>query len=117
LLLQEECAAVKCVHLDLTDWDATKAALEPLPQMDGLVNNAAVAICEPFLEVKPEDFDLMFNANVKQVINVSQIVAKKMISEGKPGSIVNVSSQASQAALADHTIYCGTKGALDMITK
>jgi len=85
--------------------------------MDGLVNNAAVAICEPFLEVKPEDFDLMFNANVKQVINVSQIVAKKMISEGKPGSIVNVSSQASQAALADHTIYCGTKGALDMITK
>ena len=55
---QEECAAVKCVHLDLTDWDATKAALEPLPRMDGLVNNAAVAICEPFLEVKPEDFDL-----------------------------------------------------------
>jgi hypothetical protein len=25
--------------------------------------------------------------------------------------------QASQAALADHTLYCGTKGALDMITK
>ena len=35
----------------------------------------------------------LFNANVKQVINVSQIVAKKMISAGKPGAIVNVSSQ------------------------
>merc|ERR1719370_2454787 len=32
-----------------------------------------------------------------------------MISSTKPGSIVNVSSQASQAALTDHTIYCGTK--------
>eukprot|EP00092_Neocalanus_flemingeri_P032384 GFUD01035209.1.p1 GENE.GFUD01035209.1~~GFUD01035209.1.p1 ORF type:complete len:245 (-),score=77.03 GFUD01035209.1:73-807(-) len=115
--LQEECPAVQTVHLDLTDWEATKAALEPLPAMDGLVNNAAVAVVAPFLEVKPEDFDLLFNANVKQVINVSQIVAKKMISAGKPGSIVNVSSQASQAALADHTVYCGTKGALDMITK
>ena len=26
-------------------------------------------------------------------------------------------SQASQAALADHTVYCATKGALDMVTK
>jgi len=115
--LLEECPAVKTVHQDLTDWEATKAALEPLPLMDGLVNNAGVAICTPFLEVKPEDFDLMFNANVKQVINVSQIVAKKMVAAGTPGSIVNVSSQASQAALGDHTVYCGTKGALDMITK
>ena len=35
----------------------------------------------------------MFNANVKQVINVSQVVAAKMIADGKKGSIVNVSSQ------------------------
>ena len=38
-------------------------------------------------------FCKLFNANVKQVINVSQIVAKKLISAGKPGSIVNMSSQ------------------------
>ena len=25
--------------------------------------------------------------------------------------------KASQAALKEHTLYCGTKGALDMITK
>merc|ERR1711915_584328 len=115
--LKEECPGIECVHLDLTNWEATKAALEPLPVMDGLVNNAAIAVVQPFLDVNPEDFYLLFNANVKQVINVSQIVAKKMISAGSSGSIVNVSSQASQAALADHTIYCGTKGALDMITK
>ena len=41
----------------------------------------------------------MFNANVKQVINVSQVVASKMISAGKAGSIVNVSSQVSFSLL------------------
>ena len=41
----------------------------------------------------PSGLCRMFNANVKQVINVSQVVASKMIAEGKKGSIVNVSSQ------------------------
>lgn len=35
-----------------------------------------------------------------------QIVAKGMISRGNGGAIVNISSQASQAALKDHTVYC-----------
>ena len=55
---QAECPTIHCIHLDLTDWDATKAALDPLPAMAGLVNNAAVAVVQPFLEVNPEDFDL-----------------------------------------------------------
>ena len=59
----------------------------------------------------------LFNANVKQVINVTQLVVGKMVAEKQPGAVVNVSSQASQAALGDHTVYCATKGALDMVTK
>lgn len=115
--LKAECPSVTCVELDLCDWNMTKTVLEPLPTMDAVVNNAAIAICTPFLDVNPEDFDKLFNANVKQVINVSQIFSKKMIQDKIGGSIVNVSSQASQAALTDHTVYCATKGALDMVTK
>ena len=40
-----------------------------------------------------------------------------MIKNGKGGSIVNVSSQASQAALDNHTIYCTTKAAVDHMTR
>jgi len=117
--LKEECSSslLHIVPVDLTDWEATRSALSPLPRMDGLVNNAAVAICTPFLQVTPGEIDLLFNANVKQVINVTQIVVGKMVAEKQPGSVVNVSSQASQAALGDHTVYCATKGALDMVTK
>lgn len=35
-----------------------------------------------------------------------QIVARQMITQGTPGAIVNVSSQASQRALRDHAVYC-----------
>ncbi|XP_039990802.1 L-xylulose reductase isoform X2 [Xiphias gladius] len=45
------------------------------------------------------------------------IVARGMKARGSGGSIVNVSSQASQCALRDHAVYCATKGALDMLTK
>ncbi|XP_034361983.1 L-xylulose reductase isoform X2 [Arvicanthis niloticus] len=72
---------------------------------------------EPFLEVTKEAFDMSFNVNLRAVIQVSQIVARGMIARGVPGAIVNVSSQASQRALIDHTVYCSTKGALDMLTK
>ena len=40
-----------------------------------------------------------------------------MIANGKGGSIVNISSQASQAALDNHTIYCTTKAAVDHMTR
>ena len=77
-MYQEECSSANLhiVAVDLTDWEATRfttqgryyclncqestnrSALSPLPRMDGLVNNAAVAICTPFLEVTPGEIDL-----------------------------------------------------------
>ncbi|XP_054274874.1 L-xylulose reductase-like isoform X1 [Macrosteles quadrilineatus] len=115
--LVEECPSIEAVLLDIgADWHKTAEVIEKLGTFDCLVNNAAVAICSPFLEVKPEEIDEMFKVNVKAVINVTQAVTKGMVKAGKAGSIVNVSSQASKAALKNHTVYCGTKGALDAIS-
>ncbi|XP_051684397.2 L-xylulose reductase isoform X2 [Oryctolagus cuniculus] len=72
---------------------------------------------EPFLEVTKEACDTSFDVNLRAVIQVSQIVARGMIARGAPGAIVNVSSQASHRALTNHSVYCSTKGALDMLTK
>jgi len=55
--------------------------------------------------------------NVTQVLVISQVVAKRMISRGIGGAIVNVSSQASQLAIPDHSSYCTSKAALDQLTK
>ncbi|XP_021031422.1 L-xylulose reductase [Mus caroli] len=115
--LVRECPGVEPVCVDLADWEATEQALSNVGPVDLLVNNAAVALLQPFLEVTKEACDTSFNVNFRAVIQVSQIVAKGMIARGVPGAIVNVSSQASQRALTNHTVYCSTKGALDMLTK
>ncbi|XP_077959392.1 L-xylulose reductase [Gasterosteus aculeatus] len=115
--LVQECASIIPVCVDLADWGATEAALLDVGPIDLLVNNAAYASLQPFLEVTPDQFDESFSVNVKAVLHVSQIVARGMKATGSGGSIVNVSSQASQCALRDHTVYCATKGALDMMTK
>ena len=38
-------------------------------------------------------FYRIFNVNLKAVVNVSQVVAKRMVADKTGGSIVNVSSQ------------------------
>ncbi|KZC08325.1 L-xylulose reductase, partial [Dufourea novaeangliae] len=108
---------IQAVCVDLLDWDATRKAVQSVLPVHLLVNNAAVARLNPFLEATREDFDLTFDANVKSILNVSQVVAGNMIERKIGGSIVNVSSQASIAALKDHAVYCASKGAVDMLSK
>lgn len=105
------------VCVDLSDWQATKDAIKPHLPIQYVVNNAAMAILDSFLDVKPEDFDTLFNINVRSIICISQEIARDLIARKLPGSIVNVSSQASAAALRDHSVYCSTKAAVDGLTR
>jgi NAD(P)-dependent dehydrogenase (short-subunit alcohol dehydrogenase family) len=102
---------------DLADAAAARKAAGDVGPIDLLVNNAGVAILEPFLDASVEAFDTTFAINVRAVMIVSQIVARGMIERGTGGAIVNVSSQASTIGLADHTTYCASKGALDNLTR
>ncbi|XP_005989131.1 L-xylulose reductase [Latimeria chalumnae] len=115
--LSQECPGMQVICVDLADWAGTEEALKEVGLIDLLVNNAGVAMLQPFLEVTQEAFNKSFEVNVKAALHVSQIAAREMKSQGSGGSIVNISSQASQCALQDHAVYCATKGALDMLTK
>ncbi|XP_068977171.1 L-xylulose reductase [Bombus flavifrons] len=108
---------IQTICVDLNDWNATRKAVENALPIDLLVNNAGVARLNPFFNATEKDFDLTFAVNVKSMLNVSQVVAKNLIDRKVGGSIVNVSSQASQAALLDHTVYCSSKAAVDMLSK
>lgn len=110
-------SGVTCIQLDIADWKATDQKISQIKDATGLVNNAAVAMCAPCLEAPESDFDKMFDVNVKGMMHVSQIIGKSMVERGVKGSIVNLSSQASMAALEDHLIYGMTKAAVDMMTK
>lgn len=104
------------IQADLGDVaQATKAA-ESAGEVDFLVNNAGVSVVESFLDTSVENFDHIFHVNVRSVLVISQVIAKGMKKRGR-GAIVNMSSQASSIALANHTAYCTSKGALDQLTR
>lgn len=52
-----QCPGVEPVCVDLADWEATEQALGSVGPVDLLVNNAAVALLQPFLEVTKEACD------------------------------------------------------------
>ena len=70
-----------------------------------------------YFQIPPLQFDGTFDANLKAAFVVGQCAARKMVSEKKGGSIVNVSSQASMKAIPEHAFYAASKAAMDMMTK
>jgi len=91
--------------------------LELMGGLDFLVNNAGIASLAPFLEASASDFTNVMAVNVQAPMICTQVAARWMVKNKVKGSIVNVSSQASIIALPDHTAYCTSKAALDMMTK
>ena len=55
--LSAEVKTIKTVVVDLADWDATRTAIQSAGPIDCLVNNAAHASLESFLDIKPESID------------------------------------------------------------
>ncbi|CAL8127403.1 unnamed protein product [Orchesella dallaii] len=115
--LKADFPTVNIVCVDLANWQATRDAVEGLGEIDYLINNAGIVHVEPILNCSKEHFDEQFNVNVKAAVNVSQVVAKKMIEKGNGGCIINVSSLGAKVAAQMLGVYDCTKASLDMLTK
>ena len=101
----------------MRDVDAVRAAVAAREPFDILVNNAGTNSPAPFVDVKTEDFDFVFSLNVRAAYFVAQAVARRLVEAGRPGSIVNVSSQMGHVGGANRTVYCATKHAMEGFTK
>jgi L-xylulose reductase len=115
--LKEEFPSITCKCVDVSDLQDTREKLWPVMPVDLLVNNAGVTSLQSFLEITPDEYDKVMSINHRATLFLSQYVAKWMIDSKNGGAIVNVSSMASKVALTDHTCYCSSKAALDMLTK
>lgn len=59
--LKKECPTIEITAFNLKDWTTTRESLKAFlkgVKVDGLVNNAGVTICKPFLEFTEADYDL-----------------------------------------------------------
>jgi NAD(P)-dependent dehydrogenase (short-subunit alcohol dehydrogenase family) len=103
--------------LDVREVDTVQAAIAAQEPFDILVNNAGTNRPAPFVDVKVEDFDFVLSLNVRAAFFVSQAVARRLVETGRPGSIINVSSQMGHVGGPNRTVYCATKHAMEGFTK
>ncbi|MGC6485852.1 MAG: SDR family NAD(P)-dependent oxidoreductase [Candidatus Puniceispirillales bacterium] len=103
--------------MDITDIAATAASVAEHGPFDVLVNSAGLARHTPATETTEADFDAVTGINFKSAYFLTQAVARGMIAAGRPGSLINISSQMAHVGGLDRAVYAATKHAVEGFTK
>jgi len=85
--------------------------------IDVLVNNAGLAVgLSPVHEGVIDDWERMIDTNVKGLLYMTRLVSPLMVAR-QQGHIINIGSIAGREVYANGNVYCGSKFAVDAITK
>lgn len=105
----------KAFGADLSDMDQLKKmageAVGFLGGIDSLVNNAGITWNRPLAEVKPSEFDRLYQVNVRAQFFLIQAMVPEMRRQGG-GAICNLTSIHGLAGAPEYAVYAGTKGAI-----
>jgi NAD(P)-dependent dehydrogenase (short-subunit alcohol dehydrogenase family) len=115
--LTERGSQAEGVVLDVADVAATAEIVSEKGPFDILVNSAGTGRHGPATETDPADFDVVMATNLKGAYFLTQAVAKGLIAAGRPGSLVNISSQMGYVGGVDRAVYCASKHAVEGFTK
>jgi NAD(P)-dependent dehydrogenase (short-subunit alcohol dehydrogenase family) len=103
--------------LDVSDIAAVKAFFAARPAFHILINNAGTNRPKPMWEVSEEDYDAVYDLNVKSAFFVAQACAQKMMAESVKGSLIHIGSQMGHVGGPNRSLYCGSKWALEGMNK
>lgn len=95
------------------------AAMTRFGALDGLVNNAAVNICKPFLSTTEAEWDGVLSASLKATFFLSQAAVRAVRGSGtsSPLSIVNIASVHGLLAMPGAGPYDAAKAGILNLTK
>lgn len=97
------------IALDITDFLATKTALEALDEIDVLVNNAGLALgLSPAHQANFADWQTMIDTNITALVHCTRIILPKLVAK-KSGYIINLGSIAGTYPYPGGHIYGATK--------
>ncbi len=127
--IEAEGGDAHVVSLDVTRIESIRAAVAhaetEVGPIDILINNSGVSTTQRVQEVHEEDFDFVFDTNVKGAFFVAQEVGKRMLARAKgqaPGTfaggrIINIASMAGLKVLPQISVYSMSKAAVIHMTK
>ncbi|TGN17269.1 SDR family oxidoreductase [Leptospira idonii] len=105
-----------CERLDVTDTASIRSAIETslkkFGKIDAVVNNAGYGLTGPFEGATPEQIQRQYDTNVFGLMSVTREILPHF-RKNKSGVIINVASMAGRLAFPYHSLYHGTKWAVD----
>lgn len=114
----DKALGVRCDVTRRADIDAAVAkTLSAFGRLDTVVNNAGwTHRNKPLLQVTEDEFDRVYDINVKSIFHMTQAVVPLM-SEHGGGVILNIGSTAGIRPRPGLTWYNGSKGAVNLLSK
>jgi NAD(P)-dependent dehydrogenase (short-subunit alcohol dehydrogenase family) len=103
------------VAADLADFGSIGRLAEDVAEVDILVNNAGIFDFAPTPEESRENFEAMFDVNVRAPYFLTAALAPKMAVHG--GTIVNVSTMVAELGMPGSSAYAASKAALASLTR
>ena len=112
---------VEILNFDVRDKNAVFTSVGALAEkwmkIDVLVNNAGLAVgLSTIQNGEVDDWERMIDTNVKGLLYVTRAVLPGMVSR-RSGHIINIGSIAGKEVYPNGNVYCGTKHAVDALTK
>lgn len=115
--LHAEGLSAEAEVMDVSQVDATCAHVRDNGPFDVLVNSAGMARNKPAVDVTLDEFDQVMAVNLRGAYFLSREVAIGLEAAGKPGSIINISSQMGVVGGQERSVYCASKHAVEGFTK
>ena len=109
--------SANALEMDVRDIEATQKLVASHGPFDILVNSAGTAAHSLAINTTEQDYDAVVDLNIKGAYFLTTAVAKGLIQEGKPGSLINISSQMAHVGGIERAVYCATKHAVEGFTK
>jgi len=116
-LMTKKGLLVETLELDISKTKETSKIIGALEPYDILVNSAGIAKHSLTIDSNETDFDDVILINLKGAYFLTSAVAKRLISSGKSGSLINISSQMGLVGGQERSVYSASKHAVEGFTK